>query len=137
MKQFKELVLFLIGGITYFIIEILWRSYSHISMFILGGICFVLIGLINKGYNWNMKLWKQQLIAVCIITFCELVAGLILNIWFRLNIWNYSNMPFNFLGQICLGYSLLWFVLSVPAIILDDYLRYWIFGEEKPFYRVI
>ena len=51
-----------------------------------------------------------------------------------LNIWDYSNMPLNLWGQICLPFSCLWFFLSAVAIILDDELRYNIFGEEKPHY---
>lgn len=54
--------------------------------------------------------------------------------WLGLGIWDYSNMPFNILGQICLPFSLLWVVLSACAIVIDDYERYWFFGEEKPYY---
>ena len=28
-----------------------------------------------------------------------------------------------------------WYILSLLAIVLDDHLRYWIFGEEKPRYK--
>ena len=38
----------------------------------------------------------------------------------------------NVLGQICLPYSLLWILVAVAAIILDDWLRYLIFAEERP-----
>ena len=30
----------------------------------------------------------------------------------------------------------IWFYLSLVAIILDDYLRYWMMGEEKPKYKI-
>ena len=138
MKQmYKKLILFIFGGMAYYLIEILWRGYSHFSMFILGGICFVLIGLINEFLNWNTLIWKQQLIATGIITFLEFIFGLFLNVWLGLNIWDYSNMRFNVLGQISLGYSILWFFLSLPAIVLDDYLRYWLFKEDKPMYKIL
>lgn len=137
MKQFKELVLFLVGGITYFMIEILWRGYSHLSMFILGGICFVLIGLINEYYSWELPLWNQMLFATIIITTLEFIFGVILNILLGLSIWDYSNLRFNLLGQISLQYSVLWFFLSLPAIVLDDWLRYWLFEEERPHYKIV
>lgn len=138
MKQLsKNLFLFAVGGLLYYLIEILWRGYSHISMFILGGICFVLIGLINEFYDWNMPLWKQMLIASLVVTVAEFVAGAILNIWLGLDIWDYSNLRFNLLGQISLQYSVLWFFLSLPAIVLDDWLRYWLFEEERPHYKFI
>ena len=132
----KHLILFIIGGFLYYLIEILWRGYSHMSMFILGGICFVVIGLINEFYSWNMPLWKQMLIATAIVTIAEFLAGLIVNVWLKLDVWNYSHLPFNFLGQICLYYSVLWFWLSAIAIVLDDWLRYWLFKEEKPHYKL-
>lgn len=137
MKQLsKNLFLFAVGGLLYYLIEILWRGYSHISMFILGGICFVLIGLINEFYDWNMPLWKQMLIASLVVTVAEFVAGAILNIWLGLDIWDYSNSRFNLLGQISLGYSILWFFLSLPALFLDDWLRWKLFEEEKPRYKL-
>lgn len=136
-KLSKNLGLFAIGGLLYYLVEIWWRGYSHISMFVVGGICFVLIGLINEYLSFETTLWKQQLIATVIVTGIELVAGLILNVWLRLNVWDYSNLPFNLLGQISLQYSIFWFLLSLPAIILDDWLRWWLFGEEKPYYRFI
>lgn len=137
MKQLsKGLFLFAVGGLLYYLIEILWRGYSHISMFILGSICFVLIGLINEFYDWNMPLWKQMLIASLVVTVTEFVAGAILNIWLGLDIWDYSNLRFNLLGQISLGYSILWFFLSLPALFLDDWLRWKLFEEEKPRYKL-
>lgn len=136
MKLSKKLILFLIGGISYYLIEILWRGYSHSSMFILGGICFVLIGLINNFLSWDTPLWRQQLIATGIITTLEFIFGVFLNIWLKLNIWDYSNMGLNVLGQISLGYSILWFFLSLPALFLDDWLRWKLFEEEKPRYKL-
>lgn len=135
-NSFKELILFILGGISYFIIEILWRGYSHPSMFILGGICFVLIGFINEYFSFEMVLWKQQLTSTGIITTLEFIFGVILNLVLDLNIWDYSDLPFNLLGQVCLQYSVAWFFLSVLAIILDDYLRYWWFNEERPHYKL-
>lgn len=107
------------------------------SMFIVGGICFVLIGLINEYLSFDTPLWKQQLIAAVIVTLIEFFSGLILNVWLHMNIWDYSSLPFNLLGQICLEYSLMWILLSLPAILLDDWLRWWLFGEEKPHYKIV
>jgi uncharacterized membrane protein len=36
--------------------------------------------------------------------------------------WDYSTLPFNILGQICLPFSLIWIVLSFPAIKIDEIL---------------
>ena len=134
----KYLILFVIGGISYFFIEILWRGLSHITMFILGGLCFVSVGLINEYYfKLKKSLLIQQSVSCLVITTLELIFGLILNVRLRLNVWDYSNLKFNLMGQICLEYSVLWFFLSLPAIIFYDYLRHWLFGEEKPHYKFI
>ena len=77
-----------------------------------------------------------MLIATCGITVIELEAGLILNVGLGLHIWDYSNMPGNFLGQICPQFTVLWFFLSAVGIVLDDVIRWKIFGEEKPHYHL-
>lgn len=133
----KLLVLAIIGGTIYVGIELLWRGHSHISMFILGAICFVALGGLNEVIPWEMGLVWQALIGGTIITGLEFVTGVIVNIWLKLGVWDYSKLPLNIMGQICLIYYFLWVLLSVVAIILDDYLRYWFFGEEKPHYTVI
>ena len=50
-----------------------------------------------------------------IITMIELAVGIFDNIIMHWNVWDYSNMPFNFLGQICIPFSAFWFVLCIPA----------------------
>lgn len=138
MKQIlKNTILFLIGGVLYIAIELLWRGHTHWTMFVLGGICFYYIGRVNEDFTWDMPLIKQMFIGAVVITMLELLSGILVNGVYNLNVWDYSNMPFNFLGQICLPYSILWFFISLPAIVLDDYLRHWLFGEEKPHYRLI
>ena len=129
-------LLFLLGGFSYCFIEILSRGYSHISMLIAGGICFVLIGNLNRKRK-DMSLVGQMFLSAIIITGIELVTGLIVNVWLGLEVWNYSSLPYNFMGQICLLYTNIWFFLSILGILLDDYTRYWLMGEEKPHYKIL
>lgn len=131
----KYLFLFLVGGICYFGIEILARGFSHWTMIVVGGICFVLIGLLNEKTP-KMSLIKQMIYSTILITVIEFVSGCILNIWLKLNIWDYSENAFNLLGQICLSHTIYWFFLSVVGILLDDYLRCKIFKKEKPIYTL-
>lgn len=132
----KLIILFIIGGTIYVSLELLFRGRSHISMFILGGLCFVTVGGINNYISWEMPLILQMLIGAVIITTLEFITGYIVNIKLGLNVWDYSNQPFNIMGQICLSFSFLWTLISLIAIVLDDYLRYWIFKEKKPKYRL-
>lgn len=133
----EYLILFIFGGSIYFLTEIAFRGYSHYSMFILGGICMILIGLINEIYGWNLYIEFQVLIGLVCVLVLEFLSGCILNLWLKLNIWDYSNMPFNILGQICLPFAIIWIPLIILAIILDDYIRYLVFKEEYPRYKSI
>lgn len=124
MKQWlkKEFFIFVIFGISYFTLEILYRGHSHWTMMFLGGIVSVLIGLINE-ITPNMRMWKQMFLGTILITVFEFILGYVLNIKLGLGIWDYSNIPFNIMGQICLPFSFLWFVLSYFVIMLDDILK--------------
>lgn len=131
---FKYFVLGNIGGIVYVIIELLYRGHSHWTMYLVAAISFILIGLINEFISWDMKLWKQMLIGAVIVTAMEFIFGYIINIKLEWHVWDYSALPLNIMGQICLPFSVIWFFISFIAIVTDDYLRYWLFGEEEPHY---
>lgn len=133
-KLFEYAFLFVLFGIIYYLIEYIWRGYSFVEMCTVGGICGIYCGLINKVLSWDTPVWKQCIIGGIGITIVEFISGCYLNLYLGLNMWDYSNLPFNVLGQICLPFSLLWCVLSLLPIIADDYIRYYLFGEEKPHY---
>lgn len=130
---FKYFFLLSVGGLLYMLIEIGFSGSTHWTMGLLGGICFIFIGLIDTYYD--LSLFKQMLMSTIFITALEFIAGVILNIGFHLEIWNYSKLPLNILGQVCLPFSLMWFFLSLPAIYLDDWIRTTFFNEPKISYR--
>ena len=132
----KYLVLMATGGLLYVALELVWRGRSHWTMFLLGGICFAALGLINEILPWSMALWKQILIGTGIITALEFLTGCVVNLCLGWNIWDYSHLPGNILGQICPQYCLLWLPVSLAGIVLDDWLRYWWWGEERPRYKL-
>lgn len=138
MRQLcKYIVLALVGGSAYVLLELLWRGWSHWTMFLLGGYLFVQLGSLNEVLTWEMSLIEQAVIGACVVTATELEVGLILNCWWGLGVWDYSDMPCNLWGQICLPYAVLWAPVSLAAIVLDDWLRWWLFGEEKPHYHLM
>ena len=118
----KELILLIIFGITYCGIEILYRGRTHISMLFVGGLCAVLIGMINE-ITPKMNIILQMFIGAVIVTIIEFFSGYIINIILGLNVWDYSNLMFNYKGQISLIFTVIWFFLSAPVIYLDDKLR--------------
>ena len=132
---FEYLFLLILGGAIYYGIEVLWRGYSHVAMFFVGGMCFILIGLINEVIDWNMVFWKQMIIGdLCVLTL-EFAFGVIFNIILKQNIWDYSNLPFNLFGQICLPFAILWLPIVAIAIVLDDWIKFLFFHGKKPQYR--
>ena len=118
----RNLLIFVIFGLAYGLIEILWRGYTHPSMVILGGICGLIIGLLNeKSRNINPLI--QMILGMIIITSFEFITGYILNIQLGLGIWDYSNMRYNVMGQICPQFSIVWFFLSYAIVYIDDFIR--------------
>lgn len=85
----------------------------------------------------DMPLWKQIVIGACLITALEFITGCVVNQWLGWGVWDYSGMPGNVLGQICPQYILLWLPVSLAGIVLDDWLRFWWWGEERPHYKII
>ena len=128
----KYIILFLVGGLSYYNIELLYRGNSHISMLICGGLSMILIGGIDQFSHKPISIWKQMIVGSIIITTLEFITGVIVNLWLKLNIWDYSSAPFNLLGQICLHFSIYWFFLSYLCIIVDNWIREKVFGEPKP-----
>lgn len=135
MKKLRPLILFVIGGLIYILIELVARGRTHWTMFIVGGVAFFLVGCINEKER-KMPLIRQMLIGSIVITVLEFLCGCIVNLWLGWNVWDYSNMPLNLLGQICLPFTVLWFFLSVVGIILDDYIRHLLWNEAIPKYKL-
>lgn len=133
----KYLALFFIGVTIYVSLEHIWRGWSHWTMFILGGICFIALGLINEVLDWNTPMVLQMAIGCAIITTLEFITGCVVNIGLGWDVWDYSQYPLNFLGQISVGSSVLWYFLSAVGIVLDDTIRWKVFGEDKPKYKWI
>lgn len=132
----KNTFLFLLGGFCYGCIEMLYKGGTHISMIIAGGLCFFMIGKIRDHWK-NPSLLGQMVVSALVVTAVEFVTGLIVNVWLDLFVWDYSALPYNFMGQICLLFSFLWFLLSLLAILFDDAIRHFLFGEEKRRYHLI
>ena len=114
MKWIEKSAMFLLGGVGYVSLEILWRGWSHISMFLAGGSCFLLLGRLDKLKN--APLWLRGIFGSLIITTVELMTGLLFNRSYQ--VWDYRSAPMNFLGQICLPFTLLWMPISVGAMLL-------------------
>ena len=120
MKLSIILLAFFLGGTLYVLLELLWRGRSHVSMFCAGGLALLLLhGLFLR---FALPLFAQCLVGGLMITAIEFVAGAIVNVHLKLNVWDYSKMPLNLYGQVCLPFSLLWCLLTLPISFLSGYL---------------
>ena len=137
LRIFEYLMIFLIGGAVYVCMEILWRGYSHWTMFIVGGLCLLIVGALNEcvyGSHWGIV--KQALLGAVVITLIEFAVGIVVNVLLNWNVWDYSDVPFNILGQVCIPYMVMWFALSFVAIYVDDLIRHKFFDGPKPKYTI-
>ena len=113
---------FAIGAFVYTCLEVLWRGYTHISMTITGGVCLVLLYMLNV-YLRDTPLFLKCLAGALSITAVELAVGCVVNLWLRLDVWDYSALPYDLMGQVCLGYSAMWLLLCLPAFFICERIR--------------
>lgn len=119
----KEGAIFLTGSCAYPTLEMAWRGHTHYSMALAGGVCLWLIDRVCCGSMDGKSLFSRCLAGAGLITGVELAAGILVNRVLHMGVWDYSNMPMNILGQVCLPYSALWFALTLPAMALCQLCR--------------
>lgn len=113
---------FLTGCFIYSLLEISARGFTHWTMTLTGGIILtILYGMFTSLRS--VPLWQKCILGSLIITSVEFTVGVIVNIILGWNVWNYSDMPLNILGQICLPFTVLWFFLCIPAGLVCGIIR--------------
>lgn len=112
---------FAVGAIGYGLAEVLFRGYTHWSMALAGGTVLVLFTLINQSRN--IPLLIRCLLGMIIITSIEFGIGMLVNVTAGWDVWDYSDKPFNIMGQICPQFSAVWFLISIPAFQLSSFIE--------------
>lgn len=137
MKYLRQLILFITGFCIYITIEVCYRGYSYIIMGLCGGIILLMIDCINEKISWDMDLLLQGCIGSLIATSFELVIGEICLLSNYTKMWDYSNIPLNFNGVICVPFSLVWIIISIVGILLADAINYYVFDIMPiPYYKL-
>jgi len=113
-------IVFVLGGFFYGLVEILYRGYTHWSMVLTGGAVLLTFYLLLP-YLLNANLFAAAVAGAMIITLYEFSTGCIVNLWFKWEVWDYSNCPGNILGQICPQYTVYWFALCLAFFSLIKY----------------
>lgn len=109
-----------------FPIEGLWRipsngGWVNIAMLPIYGTCLVFIGIINQcPWFYHRPIWLQSLVGAFFILAVELAAGYVINIRMGLLVWDYSHLPLNYKGQICVWFGVAWYLLMPFAVWFED-----------------
>lgn len=141
-RRILSMLLWFWGGTVYFLIEVAYKtatgSPDRISWTMLVLAIFLCAPVERAGAElpWECPLWLQAEVCAALVTAAEMVAGLILNIWLKLGIWDYSGIPFNLWGQVCLPFSFAWWVLCLVFIPVFDWLRWAVIGGDRPKYYI-
>ena len=131
------------GGAAYFLLEVAYKTArgepERISwtMLVLVAILCIPIERAGAEMPWDVPLWMQAAGCAVLVTATELIAGLILNVWIGLGVWDYSDLWGNLWGQICPQFAAIWWGLCLVFIPVFDWMRYAVAGGERPRYRVI
>lgn len=126
----------------YFLMEVGWKTCrghpESISwtMLVVAMLLCVPIERAGEQLSWECPLLLQAFACAALVTIVELFAGLVLNVWLGLGVWDYSHLPLNLWGQICPQFSALWFALCLVFIPMFDWLKYAVLGRERPSYRL-
>ncbi len=128
----QYLYLFMIGSLTGWILELLWRRIMSARRWVhpgfldgpylpIYGFAVVLLYILS---GLELSLWARLPLFLVTTTLLELLVGEFLLNYYQVRLWDYSGEFLNFHGLICLRYSLYWLVLSL------------LFGEFfYPFFR--
>lgn len=122
MKYARYAVTFLMGYFLYALIEIFARGYTHWTMALTGGAVFTTLCILFQ-YAPPMPVQMLYFLGAVVITSYELAVGVIVNLRLHWNVWDYSTLPLNFHGQICLVHSIFWYFTSIPAKYVYDRLK--------------
>ena len=140
-ERVLSMLLWTWGGSVYFMLEVVYKTLrgepERISwtMLLLAILLCAPIERAGAQLPWECPLWAQAGLCAALVTTTEFAAGLILNIWLGLGIWDYSGLRWNLLGQICPQFAALWFALCFVFIPIFDWLRYAVEGGQRPYYR--
>ena len=137
-KWLLSVLLWVWTGTLYFFIEVIWKT-SHgrpemisWTMLLLAIILAVPLERFGAELPWEMPLMVQSAVCGVAITVVEFVAGLIINVWLGMGVWDYSAMPGNIMGQVCPQFLAMWMILAAVGIVMLDWMRYGVEGGEKP-----
>ena len=116
--MFLNIILnFFMGLAVGFVLEFIYRSHEHkrlvrpklvdVQMYALIGAFLALLSF------FEMPLVYKLVLIFIVPTLVEFLTGYLDLKMKKIRLWNYSHEEFNFMGFICLRFSLYWFLISL------------------------
>lgn len=130
---FSLSLLFVIGGVLGWVIELFFRRFAHkkwVNPGFLSGPFLPLYGFGNVAmyvvfslpYEWAGPTWVQYLVMIVFVgilmTLIEFIAGLIFIKGMKIKLWDYSNLKGNIMGIICPLFSAIWLFAGAAYLFL-------------------
>ena len=140
-RRVLSMLLWFWGGTVYFLLEVAYKTIrgepQRISwtMLVVAILLTIPVERCGEQLPWAVPLWLQALCCAVLVTVVELAAGLILNVWLGLGVWDYSHLPGNFMGQICPQFFGVWWGLCFLFIPVFDWMRWSVEGGQRPRYK--
>ena len=131
------------GATVYFFLEVGYKTLTSHSeriswtMLALAILLCIPVERCGAELPWGVPLWLQALACAGLVTAVEFVAGLVLNVWLGLGVWDYSHLPLHLMGQICPQFTAIWWGLCLLFIPVFDWLRWAVEGGERPYYTIV
>lgn len=142
IKLIKYLISFLFiytfSGLTYYLVEIVYRGYSHWTMFVCAGICGLGLAMVNDGgYRFETDYRIQVTTGAALCTFLEFIVGKLFNS--NYDIWDYRGMFGTlkiFDNQVNLLFVGVWIIITAIAIPMLDLIQWQLGVGQMPYYKI-
>lgn len=126
MEFYRLCILFLIGGVGGWVLELFFRRFVSMKKWVnpgflagpllplygFGVICLYYLCSIDYTFSGSIsKAWGEVLCIISIglaMTLVEFIAGIIFIKGMNIKLWDYTNRPLNIMGIICPEFSLIW-----------------------------
>lgn len=130
--------IFIISGLIYTMLELMWRGRTHWTMFLCAGLCGLVMANVNNHLlEFDTDFLKQVVVSALCCTGFEFLFGIMFNGDF--SIWDYRGLwgTIHILGdQVNILFFGVWIIISVFSLPFLDWLQWKLGLAEKPYYRI-
>lgn len=130
--------IFIISGLIYIILELIWRGRTHWTMFLCAGLCGLVMANVNNNLlEFDTDFPKQIIVSALCCTGFEFLFGIMFNGDF--SIWDYQGLwgTIHILGdQVNILFFGIWIIISFFSLPFLDWLQWKLRLAEKPYYKI-